>query len=346
MANPAVKLGPAQDLASEAFCRSVEDEVREQVNSLPPSILGPAWHHFGINGSGRKAHGMGKAARSRLCAGLARMVDSSCSPIPRRPVVAVATAIEMIHNFGLIHDDIMDQDEVRRGRKAVWAAYGTGMAILLGDILLATAVKIAASIENTRIATAFNEAVGKLIEGQLLDLGSNIGTTLEELRGIAEKKTASLFELAAMSITELACLTQGQGAAMESFSRHYGVAFQYMNDASSFFAGNDHDPRALSDIKNRRATLPAVLLVQNALSGSDLLIAHFSDDRPLTGEVACAIMRSMSSDAVRDMACQVISQELEMAQNALSAEFESCSVFALASEMLDSKILGGLISRC
>lgn len=289
---------------------------------------------------------MGKIARSRLCAELASMVDGPHVTIPRERAITAATAIEMIHNFGLIHDDIMDQDEERRGRKAVWVAYGTGMAILLGDILLATAVKIAASVGNTRIADIFNQAIGKLIEGQLLDMGSNIGTTLEELWGIAEKKTASLFELAAMSIAELACVTQRQGEAMESFSRHYGVAFQYMNDAASFFAGNSHDPRALSDIKNRRATLPAVLLVQNALPGSDALIAHFSDDQPLTGGAAYEIMRALRSDAVRDMARQAVLQELEMAQNALSAEFEPCSVLALASEMLDSKILGGLMSPC
>jgi geranylgeranyl diphosphate synthase type I len=336
----------ATSVGTEAFCRSVEDGVREQVNSLPPSIRGSACHHFGMSGAVGKNHGMGKIARSRLCAGLAGMVEAAHAPIPRGQAVAAATAIEMIHNFGLVHDDIMDQDEERRGRKAVWAAYGTGMAILLGDILLATAVKIAASIESARIADVFNEAVCKLIEGQLLDMGSNIGTTLEELWGIAEKKTASLFELAAMSIAELACVTQAQGEAMGGFSRHYGVAFQYMNDAASFFEGNDHDPRALSDIKNRRATLPAVLLVQNKLPGSDVLIAHCSDNHPLTEKAACEILRAMRSESVRDMARQTILHELRMAQNALSAEFEPCLVFALESEMLESKILGGSISRC
>ena len=156
-------------------------------------------------------------------------------------------AIEMIHNYSLVHDDLpaMDNDEFRRGRKTTWNVYGDGMAVLAGDGLLNLAYETAGrafSIAQTqeellRTAGAF-QILGRkagiygMIGGQAADIEGEISGqgSREQLLFIQENKTAALIQAAMMAGAVLAGAGQGDVLSMEKAAYNIGIAFQIQDD--------------------------------------------------------------------------------------------------------------------
>lgn len=157
-------------------------------------------------------------------------------------------AIEMIHNYSLVHDDLpaMDNDEYRRGRKTTWTVYGDGMAVLAGDGLLNLAFETAAGAfghagspeEIKRIADAiqilsYKSGINGMIGGQAADMeaeGGQVPLTEEMLLFIHEKKTAALIQAALMVGAVLAGADKEDIAKMETAACNIGIAFQIQDD--------------------------------------------------------------------------------------------------------------------
>lgn len=157
----------------------------------------------------------------------------------------LALATELLHNASLIHDDLQDQDLTRRGQPAVWAAYGTDVAILAGDYLLATAFgqighcthQVSALIQH------FQKRTADLIFGQALDLASNGATqqfSLEQYRQIVAAKSGSLL---AMPL-ELTLIASGQDqylSTAQTAGQAFAVAYQISDDLTDVQADARHD---------------------------------------------------------------------------------------------------------
>lgn len=182
-------------------------------------------------------------------------------------------ALEMIHNYSLVHDDLpaMDNDEYRRGQKTTWAVFGEGMAVLAGDGLLNLAYETAAGAfsfaadfdQMSRIAKALRilgakAGINGMIAGQTADIEAESGKnplTQELLLFIHEKKTAALIEAAFMIGAVLAGASEEETARMETAARNIGVAFQIQDDILDVVSTQEILGKPVgSDEKNNKLT--------------------------------------------------------------------------------------------
>jgi len=147
---------------------------------------------------------------------------------PTAQVMPAALAIELVHNFSLVHDDLpsLDGDEERRGKPSVWAAYGEGTAVLAGDALLAEAFRLAASYESSHVARELAQATLGMIGGQYLD------TMVEnpDLEAVHRLKTGCLFYGAVAMGLWAAEVPEEAQVSWRAFGDELGLLFQIVDD--------------------------------------------------------------------------------------------------------------------
>lgn len=216
-----------------------------------------------------------------------------------RQALPAAAAIELLHNFSLIHDDIEDASILRRGRRTIWDIWGTPLAINAGD-----AMHTLAGIEMLRLGqsgippksvldavTMFNEASLALCDGQHLDLSyeKRLDITSEDYLTMISGKTAALFEC---SFGIGALLGTGRRAVIEKFrdcGRYLGLAFQVKDDILGIWGGEETGKSAESDLKEKKKTFPVVYGLRKA-KGNDLhiLTEFFQRKEPSHEDIAAA----------------------------------------------------------
>lgn len=178
----------------------------------------------------------------------------------------VACALEMIHTYSLIHDDLpaMDDDALRRGKATNHVVYGDGIAILAGDALLTLAFTVILRQKDIpsetllRVVDEISRAAGAegMVGGQALDLeAENRQITMEELRSVHRGKTGALFCAALRSGAILAGATEEQLAALTSYADHFGLAFQITDDILDVIGSAEEIGKPVgSDEKNNKST--------------------------------------------------------------------------------------------
>ncbi|QBI54781.1 family 2 encapsulin nanocompartment cargo protein polyprenyl transferase [Streptomonospora litoralis] len=270
-----------------AGVRDIVDPVlRATVQTLPPSPRAIAEYHFGwrdergnpVGGAG------GKMFRPALALLAAETVGGRAED-----AVPAAVAVELVHNFSLLHDDVMDGDTTRRHRATAWSVFGVGGAILTGDALLSLAFDaLAAGSGHTppEAAHRLNEAVQRLIDGQSADMDFERRTDVgpAECRSMAEAKTGALLG-GACGLGAAFGGTTPQGAEdMRRFGELLGLAFQIADDLLGIWG----DPAVTgkpvhSDLRNRKKTLPVVAALAAGAAESGELAALFARERSLEG---------------------------------------------------------------
>ncbi|MCE7082568.1 polyprenyl synthetase family protein [Streptomyces sp. ST2-7A] len=252
--------------ALEAGRRLLDPALRDRVDDLPAPVARVASYHFGwTDAAGRPDTGpTGKALRPTLVTGCAEAVGGAAAD-----AVAPAVAVELVHNFSLLHDDILDGDTTRRHRATAWAVFGSPAALLTGDALLALASRVLAEDDSPHVATGVRwlaRSTELLIEGEQTDISfeERERVTLAECLAMAERKTA---ELLACSCA-LGALWGGAGperiAALRAFGRHLGIAFQLADDLLGIWG----DPAvtgkpARADLACRKKSLPVVAALES-----------------------------------------------------------------------------------
>jgi geranylgeranyl pyrophosphate synthase len=176
-----------------------------------------------------------------------------------------AVAVELLHNFTLVHDDVMDGDLERRGSASVHARFGLNRGLLGGDALLALSVGALAELGPTlggAVLPAFSATLNELCHGQALDqeLEDAPDVTFERYLDMAARKTGALFELACTLGGHCARASGVELRALAEFGRTFGVVYQLKDDLRDFFA----DARTLgrrpgSDHRRRKQTSVAIL---------------------------------------------------------------------------------------
>ena len=179
-------------------------------------------------------------------------------------------SLEIIHNFTLVHDDIMDQDDLRRGVKTVHNVYGQSSAINAGDALLARAFEILTTIEleNDKLLNLIHEVarmVRQLGEGQQsdLDFEDQLEITADEYLGMIEKKTGLMFMMAAKGGAVIGNGSDEQVEAMAEYGRLLGIGFQIWDDVLDIKRSKDMKSYG-SDIKAGKKTLMMVYAFEHA----------------------------------------------------------------------------------
>jgi geranylgeranyl diphosphate synthase type I len=211
----------------------------------------------------------GKGLRPALA-----LLSAQAAGAPPEAATAAAAAVELVHVFSLVHDDIMDGDERRRHRPTVWRAFGTAAAVLTGDAMLALAVDVLgerAATTGADSARILSATLVDLVNGQAEDLSFESrpwtgpdAVTAEEYSGMARRKTGSLLGCAAALGAQAAGAHPRSVDAMAAAGRDLGLAFQAVDDLLGIWG----DPAVtgkpvFSDLRRRKKTLPVLL----ALSG-------------------------------------------------------------------------------
>ncbi|MGV9456151.1 polyprenyl synthetase family protein [Streptomyces sp. NPDC003635] len=256
-----------------ARCReSVRPELERAVAGLHPWLAEMAAYSFGwcAAGGAPVANSGGKGVRQALAVLGAEAVGG---PGPAGTTAAVA--VELVHVFSLLHDDIMDGDTARRGRPTGWKAYGTGPAVLAGDALFALAVETLAAApgggEAVRLLAA---ALGDLVRGQADDLlfaarpwTGPERVRPEEYRAMAERKTGALLGCALALGAALGGAPVGTVAALDRAGRDLGIAFQIVDDMLGVWG----DPAVTgkpvhNDLRARKKTLPVLVALDTSVA--------------------------------------------------------------------------------
>jgi len=181
-----------------------------------------------------------------------------------------ATAVELLHNFTLVHDDIMDNDDLRRGKPTVHVKWDLGTAILAGDGLLGLAYRKllgTPDIGDLRMAKLFTEAMLEICEGQALDKSfENIGqVTREDYLMMIRKKTATLISLSCQLGAITAHADEAVVQALADFGMNLGLGFQIQDDLLDIYADETKlGKRVGSDLAMHKKTIVNVLLIENS----------------------------------------------------------------------------------
>ncbi|HTS99738.1 MAG TPA: polyprenyl synthetase family protein [Streptosporangiaceae bacterium] len=237
--------------------------VAAAIDRLSPEVRMVAAYHLGLTDSGGRPAGRTGTAGKALRPALALLSARSAGAAPERGVPAAA-AVEFVHNFSLLHDDIMDGDTERRHRPTAWTVYGVGAAILAGDALLALAQDLlleGPAPQGLWASRCLGAAVQRLIAGQGADLAfeRRDDVTLDECRQMAGDKTAALMACAcsigAIYVGAPAELAMG----LAGFGAHVGLAFQLTDDLLGIWGAPEITGKPVrSDLRTRKKSLPVV----------------------------------------------------------------------------------------
>ncbi|QUH04124.1 polyprenyl synthetase family protein [Saccharopolyspora erythraea] len=255
---------PDEHTAHQALAWSrgiVDPALRSAVDTLPEDLRHVSGYHFGWwdeHGNPTETSG-GKALRPALVLLAAEAVGSTATA-----ALPAAVAVELVHNFSLLHDDVMDNDTTRRHRPTAWRVFGVSAAILVGDALLNLASDVLADSGHPSAIPGIrqlNKAVQDLIRGQIIDMAfeQRDDVDLHQYHHMAHAKTAALLGCACSLGATFGGGTTEQANHLQSFGEHLGLAFQYVDDLLGIWGDPSVTGKsAYSDLQGRKKTLPVV----------------------------------------------------------------------------------------
>jgi geranylgeranyl diphosphate synthase, type I len=230
-----------------------------------------------------KPAGSGKALRPALA-----LLSARAAEVPAERGVPAAVAVELVHNFSLLHDDIMDGDEERRHRPTAWTVYGIGAAILAGDAMLALAQDILLEDKAPHgvwAARCLSVAVQRLIAGQGADLAfeRRDDVTLAECQEMAGDKTAALMACACSIGAIHVGAPPAVAMGLAGFGAHAGQAFQLTDDLLGIWGSPAVTGKPVrSDLRTRKKSLPVVAALTAGTAASAELAALLGQPDPLS----------------------------------------------------------------
>jgi geranylgeranyl diphosphate synthase type I len=247
----------------------IESEIRSILTERKSPLYDMMRYHFGwIDRYGRsQCVANGKAVRPTLCLLAARAVGGQY-----QAALPAAAAVELVHNYSLIHDDIQDDDIERRHQPTVWSVWGKPQAINAGTgmrMLANVAVRrlnVPAS-KQASVQSLLDEATISLIEGQYLDIDfeTRFDITVADYIAMVGGKTAALFGCALETGALLGTEDEGKVAAFREFGWDLGMAFQATDDVLGIWGRQEETGKpSCNDIRRKKKTLPVVYALERA----------------------------------------------------------------------------------
>jgi octaprenyl-diphosphate synthase len=176
--------------------------------------------------------------------------------------VKLATSVEFMHTATLLHDDVVDESDLRRGRKTARMIWGNQASVLVGDFLLGQAFRMMVDVGSLEALDVLSTAASVIAEGEVMQLSAakNLETTEDEYLAVIKAKTAALFSAAAEVGPIIAKTGRSERAALRSYGLNLGLAFQLVDDALDY-GGNARDlgKNVGDDFREGKVTLPVIL---------------------------------------------------------------------------------------
>jgi geranylgeranyl diphosphate synthase type I len=310
-------------ITAETLDRSrglVAPALRQAVERLDPFTRLVVSYHLGWSDEhGRPTEANpGKSLRPAL----ALLAAEAVTGVPETGLPG-AVAVELVHNFSLLHDDLMDRDTERRHRRTVWAVWGDATAVLAGDALLSLAHEVLTEGESPygpAAGQALAIATRELIRGQVLDLAfeRRNDVTLDECLDMAAGKTGALLGVSAAIGAILVGAPQAVVAGLSRFGAELGMAFQLVDDLLGIWGSPTVTGKPVfSDLIARKKTLPVTWsLDHGGEAGRELAVWLRRDGRPTDDELRYAA-RLIERAGGRDWATQEARDRIGVAEQAL-----------------------------
>lgn len=318
------------------YSADVDGDINKALDTVDPETLHAASKHL-ISAGGKKI-------RPALV-----LLTTEAVGGPTEAACKTAAAVELIHTFSLIHDDIMDEDDMRRGKPSVHALWGEPMAILAGDILFSLAFELVAQthledVPSKRVVDALNTVVDaciKICEGQACDMGfeGKFDVREEEYLGMIYKKTAALIAAATKSGAILGGGNDEQVEALAEYGKLIGMAFQIQDDYLDVVSDEAELGKPVgSDIVEGKMTLMVVhtLAAATPEDKEELIYILGSGDESNTQRAIDIFNKYGSIEYTRDIAQDNVKRAKELLDVLDDSEAKE-ALFELADFMLHRK---------
>ncbi len=262
-------------------------------------------------------------AGKKLRPALAMLVCQGISG-EQEPALPAAAAVELIHNFSLVHDDIQDRSELRRHRATLWSLWGAAQGINAGDALFALAQVVlleSASPAAARMGAELNRTALLLAEGQYLDIELQHGRnppTPESYESMITRKTGVLFACACRLGAMAAGASEGVEEAYARYGLELGLAFQEQDDLLGVWGASAETGKPdAADVLERKRGLPAALVLSRSDTPGWLTEAYEDRDGPMPQQVVERVIEHFDRLNVRGEVEQRVEQRYRRALDAL-----------------------------
>ncbi len=302
------------------FLQAVTQRLIQQANDFDPQIV--PYAQSALNGSG-------KHLRPTLVA----LAGNAVGKVGDAHVTA-AVIIEMVHLATLVHDDVMDEAEIRRGQLTIAANWGNEIAVLFGDCLFAQALKLAASFPTPEVCRAVAMATNTVCTGEILQTQHrrHFELSRREYFRVIEMKTAELFTLSCDLAAFLGNAKPEQRAALRQFGAAFGTAYQVYDDCVDLFGSETAAGKSLgTDLAKGKLTWPVLLAWERANVADRAHLENLIQDWQT--ENLSAVNELLVRYETFEPSLEVIAKYLEQARRALKVLPESggrAGLFGLA----------------
>ena len=321
-------MGKKQNLPKSFIsCRdAVRVELKKVIDSCPPALGNILRYHMGW----RDEHGhycrreSGKFIRSTLCLLSCQAVGGDMSR-----AIPAAAAIELIHNFSLIHDDIEDASFERHHRPTVWRLWGQSQAINAGDAMFTLAYLALLGLREKGIADEkiancaemLSLACLELCEGQYLDVEyeNRLDITVEDYLHVAAKKTAALFAVSTSLGVYLGSEDPELVHSFHLFGKELGIAYQICDDILGVWGVEGSVGKSTGDISQRKKSLPVVYGLQSSDGKARKRLEKLYSQKSMRGEDVTEVTKILDRLGVRDYAGNLAEQYYGQALGQLEA---------------------------
>ena len=210
-------------------------------------------------------HYVGSRRGKQLRPLLVMLAAQICNPVTDKTHRA-AVALELLHTASLIHDDVVDSSDTRRGVAAVHTKWTNKVAVLIGDYMLAKVIGLVAEVRNIRILEIVSNLGKSLSSGEMVQLhvGQSMWIDEERYFQVINQKTAQLFQACAEAGAESAGCTPRQRAALREYGRVLGLCFQIKDDIFDYSDLEDIGKPTMSDLMDGKVTLPLIEALRRA----------------------------------------------------------------------------------
>lgn len=300
----------------EPFLEAVAHRLAKQVREFDPAIV--SYAEYALMGQGKQL----RPALVALSANAMGKLDDAH--------ITVAVIIEMVHLATLVHDDVMDEAEIRRGRLTLGANWGNEIAVLFGDCLFAQALKLAASFPTPEICRAVAMATKTVCSGEILQTRQrrNFQFSQVEYFKVLEMKTAELFALSCDLGAYLSGASTAQRVALREFGIALGTAYQVYDDCLDLFGSEAAAGKSLgTDLAKGKLTLPVLRFWQRASVAEKARMQEWIQNwepRFLT-----PVLELLSKHETLSGSLEIIQQYLAQARQTLKGLPESASCAGL-----------------
>lgn len=243
------------------------------------------------------------------------ILSGKCLGYDDDKLYSLAAMVEFIHTSTLLHDDVVDESELRRGRKTANNLFGNAAAVLVGDFLYTRAFQLMVGSGSLKILEVMADATNIIAEGevmQLMNIG-NIDITEAQYLQVIQYKTAKLFEAAAQVGAILAGATHEQETALKNFGMYMGTAFQIIDDVLDYSGSVEQIGKNVGDdLAEGKPTLPLIYLMQqgNDVAAQDVRTALQNADREYFDKIHAYVTESDALNYCMEQAKKAVAQAI------------------------------------